>query len=347
MIKVRVSDEYDVIIGAGLLKNAGELVAGVHEPCKVMLVTDSTVDAIYGGTVTQSMKDAGYGVSQFIIEPGEQSKSAAKLVDLWEALANEKLTRTDMVIALGGGVVGDLAGFAAATYLRGIACIQLPTTLLAMVDSSVGGKTAVDLSAGKNLAGAFHRPSLVLCDTDALATLPAETYADGMAEVIKYGMINSPQLLDMLENDCDIREVIRLCAEDKKSIVNDDEFDNGSRRLLNFGHTLGHGIEKLSGYRVTHGSAVAVGMLLITRASVNAGVCPSEVCVRLEGLLKKYSLPTQCEYSAQELCRAALQDKKRQGDLITLVLPCGNGETVLADTPVESLCDFVSGAWAE
>ncbi len=347
-VTVEASVQYDVLIEKGLLQQAGKRIAAVHKSCTCMLVSDETVWQLYGQKTKTSLEEAGFVVHTFIIKPGEASKSTENLVLLWETLAEKQITRSDLLIALGGGVVGDLTGFAAATFLRGIACVQIPTTLLAMVDSSVGGKTAVDLAHGKNLAGAFYQPRLVLCDPDTLQTLPASTFADGMAEVIKYGFINRPELLAMLtDKNTPIEDIIALCVQDKKEIVEADERDNGCRQLLNLGHTLAHGIELNSDYGISHGSAVAVGMVLITKAAVKAGLCPSETLSQLLALLRLYDLPTHTFFTCEQLCSAALEDKKRKGGFITLVIPVQTGLSQLKKISIEELPAFIGGAWEE
>ena len=244
------------------------------------------------------------------------------------------------MIALGGGVVGDLTGFAAATYLRGIPFLQLPTTLLAAVDASVGGKTAIDLENGKNLAGAFYQPKAVLCDLDTWATLPADILSDGCAEVIKYGMIGDADLLDTLaQRDFreDPEEVVARCIAHKRDLVEQDEFDTGSRQLLNLGHTIGHGIEACSGYQLAHGKAVAIGMTLVTRAAIHLGLCPEATLPKLVNLLREYGLPTETDYPAADLLAKMLSDKKRAGDTISLVVPTGWGKSQLYPVPVSQL----------
>ena len=344
-VKVNASKKYDVRIANGLLTQAGQHIAELHKPCSCMLVSDETVFALYGETVKNELCQAGFTVHTFIIKPGEASKSTSNLVLLWETLAECSITRSDLLVALGGGVVGDLTGFAAATFLRGIDYVQIPTTLLAMVDSSVGGKTAVDLQHGKNLAGAFCQPSLVLCDPDALQTLPAEIFADGMAEVIKYGFINRPDLLRILQGDYDIADIITLCVEDKRDIVEADERDNGCRQLLNLGHTLAHGIELFSDYTIPHGSAVAIGMVLITKAAIANGLCCADTLDILLTLLNKFSLPTETQFTCAQLCEAALEDKKRKGGFITLVVPTETGKSELKKLAVEALPAFLGKAW--
>ncbi len=331
-VSICASRKYEVQIEKGLLSRAGACMEKLLPPPRtVTVVSDDTVFALWGEQLTASLKDAGYTVKEFVIPHGEQSKTPDTLFSLWNALAAEGLTRTDCLAALGGGVVGDIVGFAAATYLRGIPFVQFPTTLLAMVDSSVGGKTAVDLPAGKNLVGAFNQPVGVFCDTDTLSTLPPEILADGCAEVIKYGYINDPTLLEMLKNGfpAEPEEVIARCVEDKRDVVERDEHDTGVRQLLNLGHTAGHAVEHCSNFEISHGSAVAIGMLLMTRAAVNSGICDPAVLPHMLAMLKAYHLPTVCPFGAAELAAVAMGDKKRAGKKITLVLPRTIGESVL------------------
>ena len=280
---------------------------------------------------------------EFVFPAGEESKNARTYLELINFCAENRLTRADALIALGGGVVGDLTGFAAATYLRGVHMIQVPTTLLACVDSSVGGKTAVDLPAGKNLLGAFHQPDLVICDPELLETLPDAVFADGMAEVIKYGMYGNSELLEKLEEvhaRDQLEYVLCTCIDMKRAVVEEDEFDTGGRQILNFGHTFAHSIEKLSAYQISHGSAVAMGMEIITRAAVKKGLCNKNVLNILEKLIHKYALPMKTEYSAQQLSEIALSDKKRAGDVITLAVPTERGASRLLKIPVSELLSW-------
>ena len=334
---------YTIHIGGGLRHNAGEMIASVHTPCRVLLLTDDTVEGLYAEAVTASLLGAGFTVARHVIPHGEASKSAVSLIALLEKMATEHLTRSDLLVALGGGVVGDLGGFASAVYQRGISFVQIPTTLLAMVDASVGGKTAIDLEAGKNLAGAFHQPSLVICDVDCLKTLSAEIFGDGMAEVIKYAFISDRALFDaLLGNATDnMEEIIRLCVEDKRILVEADETDKGARQLLNLGHTVGHAIESCSDFAISHGSAVAMGMVIITRAAVKTGVCKDDTLTALTALLKKYGLPTECPFTTEQLYAVALSDKKRAGGTITLVVPYGVADSRLVTVPVDALESYI------
>lgn len=347
-IPARKAIAYEILIRRGLRHNAGELISRVHAPCRVLLLTDDTVAALYAEDVTTSLTAAGFTVVTHVIPHGEASKSAVGLMELLEHMATEHLTRADLLVALGGGVVGDLGGFAAAVYQRGISYIQMPTTLLAMVDSSVGGKTAIDLKAGKNLCGAFHQPSLVICDTECLGTLPAEFFADGMAEVIKYAFINDHTLFSLLQSDSpDMEEVIRLCVEDKRALVEADETDKGTRQLLNLGHTVGHAIEACSDFTISHGHGVAMGMVIITRAAVKAELCKADTLTALLALLKRYSLSHECPFTTEQLYKAALSDKKRAGGYLTLVVPYGVADSRLVTVPVDALEGYIRAGLSE
>ena len=342
-ITVNASTEYDILIGKGLLSDAGKLCAdtlGIHS---VAIVSDDTVDALYSEALEKSLRDAGYSPIKFVIPHGEASKSMKSLEGLLGFLAENHMTRSDFLIALGGGVVGDLTGFAAAVYLRGIRFVQIPTTLLAAVDSSVGGKTAVNIPAGKNLVGAFHQPSLVICDCLTLDTLPENIFADGCAEVIKYGIINDKRLFEKLKSPIkpQIEDIIANCVSNKRDIVNADEFDNGIRRLLNLGHTVGHAVEICSNFGISHGSAVAIGTCIVARASAKLGICDESLPCEAEKMFKDYSLPTTCKFSAEELTTVALGDKKRMGQTISFVLPYAIGDCRICDMNVETIKDFI------
>ena len=346
IISVNASRPYDVIIERGLLSHAGEMIRSVLGDRRLAILTDDRVDALYGDALMASLKAAGYDAVKFTIPNGEESKNPANLLAFLSFLAEHHLTRTDALIALGGGVVGDLCGLAAALYLRGVEFVQIPTTLLAAVDSSVGGKTAVDIPAGKNLVGAFWQPSLVLCDPDTLLTLPEDTFRDGCAEVIKYGVILDGAFFRRLKTPLNTDEAIcgellvsaiARCVEIKRDVVAEDEFDRGLRGLLNFGHTLGHGIEKESNFQITHGSAVAKGSVIAAKIAVLLGLCPRSVADEIETILLDYGFDLSCPYSAEALYNAALSDKKRAGGSLTLILPEAIGQCVLHKIPCEEL----------
>ncbi len=322
-ITVNATKKYDVVIGDGLLDRLGELIRSTGFNGKITIITDKTVDKLYSEKVVKNLIGSGFIVFKYVLDGGENSKTGAEFLNILEFLAKNEFTRSDAVIALGGGVVGDISGFVSACYLRGIKFFQVPTTLLAFVDSSVGGKTAINLKAGKNLAGAFYQPEMVVCDITTAKTLPKAEYACGMAEIIKYGMIFDAELLNLLEKGMEenSEKVVARCVDLKRIVVENDEFDNGERQLLNFGHTLGHAVEKESGYNIPHGKAVGIGMHLITESAVNSGVCDEEVLKILDFLLDKYEIPNNCDIPINTLLERTMVDKKRKGDMITVVTP--------------------------
>lgn len=343
-ITVRASKEYQVLIGSGLHSDLGKHISSVKKPCKAAIISDSNVWPIYGERITESLVSAGFETLEFVFPAGESSKNANTYLDILNFLASNKLTRTDCVIALGGGVVGDITGFAAATYLRGISYIQIPTTLLAMVDSSVGGKTAIDLPAGKNLAGAFYQPSLVICDIDALDTLPVSIFKDGCAEVIKYGILYDSSLFSHLNAyglDFDREAVVARCIELKRNVVMEDEFDTGARQKLNLGHTIGHSIEAQSNFRISHGQAVAIGMDIVSKAAAAYGICPAEIYGQIHSIISKFALPTTADYTAEEIFAVSLSDKKRAGKTVNLIVPKAIGDCIIYPTPISELQSFI------
>ena len=343
-VHVTASREYDVHIGSGLLGDIGYYAAAIKGVQRVCIVSDSNVWPLYGNTVAESLTSHGLPSTSFVFPAGEIHKCADTYLMLLNHLAENRISRTDLIIALGGGVVGDLAGFAAATYLRGIRFIQVPTTLLAMVDSSVGGKTAIDLPAGKNLVGAFYQPTLVLCDTDCLNTLPEDIFRDGCAEVIKYGILYDSELFSHLSefgSNFHQEAVITRCVELKRDVVAEDEFDTGSRMKLNLGHTFGHGVEALSNFGISHGKAVAIGMAIAARSSLEYGICDLDTSGKILQILRTFSLPTSCGYAADELAHAAMSDKKRSGGTVSLILPRSIGDCIIRPTPTEEILSFI------
>ncbi len=349
-VAVNTGVPYTIYIENGILDKVGAYAQKLTKAQTAVLVTDDIVDALYAERAEQSLKEAGFQTLKFVFPNGEASKNLRVYGEILEFLAEHRVTRTDCIVALGGGVVGDMAGFAAATYQRGIDFVQVPTTLLSCVDSSVGGKTAVDLSAGKNLVGAFYQPRAVLCDPDTLHTLSDRIFADGMAEVIKYGAIFSREFFDFLaQNDAkeNIETVIERCVTFKRDVVEKDERDLGLRGLLNFGHTLGHAVEACSHFSVSHGSAVAIGMVLAARGAYRCGLTNANCTEEITCILKKYHLPTETEFSAAELYSHALSDKKRDGRKITLIVPRTLGECVLYKTDTEELARVIEAGVTE
>ncbi len=343
IIKVNASKEYEVVIGGGILQTLGERCLSLFGKSRAVIVTDSNVAPLWLDKVKASLAGVGIDTIDFIFPAGEESKSKETLFDFLEFAAENRITRGDFAVALGGGVTGDMTGLAASLYLRGIPFVQVPTTLLAAVDSSVGGKTAINLKAGKNLAGVFCQPSLVLCDTDTLSTLPDCEFANGMAEVIKYGVIFDKDLFDKVQGGdvkSDIEKIIARCVELKRDVVAKDEFDNGERQLLNFGHTMAHSIEKCSNFEIAHGSAVAIGMVIAAKASAKLGWSDEDCTDAIIKANKNNNLPVECDFSATDLADAALSDKKRSGGTINFVVPEVMGRCVLKKIPVETLYEI-------
>lgn len=339
-IKVKASGEYDVVIGRGLIAKAGELIKKVSSAAKIALVTDDTVDALYSKAVESSLLSCGYEVVKYVFPHGEESKNLITYGKILNFLAENELTRTDALVALGGGVVGDMAGFAAATYLRGIKYIQIPTTLLAQIDSSVGGKTAIDLEHGKNLVGAFCQPALVICDIDALSTLTEDIFGDGMGETAKYAILDK-KVFDLLNTDYDMLDLVYLCVDYKRRVVEADEFEGGLRKLLNLGHTPAHGIERLSKYTVPHGRAVAMGLDVILKNSLKHGFISKSDYEKMLSVVKKCAPENVCPFDIKDICQAALTDKKRSGDNITLIMVYGVGDCRPVKIKVSDMWEYL------
>lgn len=343
-IAVESSKRYKILIGYGILNEAGRYIQDAAGGKTAMIVTDDIVDSLYGGKLSCSLLNSGYDVFKFVIKNGERSKNADNFISLLNCLAENKLTRNDLVIALGGGVVGDLAGFAAATYLRGIHFVQVPTTLLSAVDSSIGGKTGIDLDKGKNLAGAFYQPDLVLCDYSTLSTLEDDTFRDGCAEVIKYGIIADKELFDKLKDPImpQLEEVIETCVNIKKDVVTKDEFDTGIRQILNFGHTIGHAVEVCSKYDISHGSAVAMGMSAMTKAAYKMNICNKSTCESVDSLLDMYGFDIDIPFGTDDLYSAITRDKKRTGNVINIIMPERIGRCIIKQFSMNELKELIS-----
>lgn len=331
-VSIAASHPYEVAIGCGILSTCGEEIRRRLPAKRAAVISDRTVAALYGDTVCRSLKEAGLETALYAFEPGETHKTLETVAGILDFCTANGLTRTDCIVALGGGIVGDVAGFSASVYLRGIPFVQLPTTFLAAIDASVGGKTGVNLPAGKNLAGAFWQPSFVLCDCAFFQTLPRETFLDGVSEAVKYGVIADEALFDSVriggaeKNPVD---VVGKCVAIKSRFVAADEFDHGTRQMLNFGHTFGHAVETASGYAVTHGHAVAIGMAAAARAAVRLGLTDEACLHRICNALAACGLPTTTDLPLKTLAAGMRHDKKASGDQVTLVLPKRIGECVL------------------
>lgn len=340
---------YQIEIAAGLLQEAGAKIRSISKAQRTAIISDSNVDALYGDRLQQSLTGSGFKVTRIVFPAGEKSKCLAELARIYDQLAAAGITRSDLVVALGGGVTGDLGGFAAATFLRGVDYVQVPTSLLAQIDSSVGGKVAVDLPAGKNLVGNFYQPKLVLIDTELLRTLPVRFLHDGLAEAIKYGCIRDRALFDKIAAMRDDEEllaniggIVERCCAIKAEIVEHDEFDTGERMVLNFGHTIGHAVEKCCGYiTYTHGEAVGIGMALLTRQTERLGLTKPGTAEEICRVLKKYNLPVDAPYTEQELLGGIGMDKKKSGSSITLIILKEIGSSFLQKTALQALPDYV------
>ncbi len=342
-IRINTNRPYTVEIGSGLIKEAGERIAALSKAKKIMVFSDDIVFPLYGSELLASLMGAGFDCSVIVYPNGEERKRLSTIEPLLEQLAQEHFSRSDLIVALGGGVCGDMAGFAAAVYSRGIDYVQIPTTLLAAVDSSVGGKTAVDLAGGKNLCGAFHQPILVLCDTDTLKTLRLINLRDGIAEMLKYGVICDEDLFCRVRNyqNEDMESLIARCVEIKRDIVSADEFDRGQRQLLNFGHTIGHAIEAASNFSVTHGHAVAQGMSIIAHGAEALGKINVGTAKKIRGALKHCDLPFATKYDAETLYNFTLSDKKSDGDNINIILPHRVGKCEIATVKKTEVKAFI------
>ncbi len=341
-IRVKTSREYSVLIGSGAVAQLKNEISSTLKATRLLIVTDDNVAPLYLKELTSILD--GYQIHSLTLKNGEEHKNLDAVVSILTHMKENSFDRDDAVIALGGGVVGDIAAFSASVYMRGIDFVNVPTTLLSQVDSSVGGKTGVDFLGAKNAVGSFYQPRLVICDTDHLDTLSQEIFADGCAEVIKYAFINDPELLAVIESGIknNVDEIVYRCVGDKNAVVSDDEFDRGQRALLNFGHTVGHAVESLSGYKISHGSAVAIGMSVITRGCEKKGICSPGVYDRLSAILTANGLPTTTEMNAEALIDAIRNDKKKSGDLITVIIPTELCQCVTKKMTFDKLYDVIA-----
>lgn len=343
ILKVKTdSGEYEVLIRKGASSDIGKKLKQIARGNKTAIITDDVVMPLYSDSIIGELSGCGFETCVYVLPHGEASKNGREYLKILEFLAESGLDRRDTVVALGGGVVGDIAGFAAATYLRGIDCVQIPTTLLSMTDSSVGGKTAIDLKAGKNLAGAFKQPKFVAIDTDFLETLPEAEIKNGLGELIKYAVIDGGEILTMLEDGFgkNVQKIVEAAVDIKRRVVEADEKESGLRRILNFGHTPAHAAEKLSGFTLPHGVAVAAGVNLMLRASVRKADCPARDAQRIEKLCVKYGLPVAFEYTAKRLAEASAGDKKTEGEFINLVLADKIGSVFSIKVPKAELEEY-------
>jgi len=343
---VRSSKKYPIIIGKELLDNMTEYILPILKGNTIYIITDDIVDRLYVSRLTKSLQANNLIVHKYVFPNGEKSKNADNYINILNDMAQKGISRSDTLIAFGGGVPGDLGGFVAATYLRGIKLIQIPTTLLSAVDSSVGGKTAIDLDSGKNLAGVFYQPDLVVCDLSLLNTLSDEILKDGCAEVVKYGVLMGDPLFSQLKKPImkNIENIVHQCVKYKRDIVQKDENDQNLRQLLNLGHTIGHAIELLSGYKITHGQAVAKGIFVISRISCNLSLCTKQTVTEIDDVLTRYGFDLNPMYSPSDLASAITMDKKRSNDSINLILIEDIGKCIIRKTMMNELEDMIKKA---
>lgn len=344
-----ISTSYQLFIERGIVKNIGERIKEIYHGNKIAIITDENVDGFYGKLIEQQLGKEGFTLVKIVMKPGEKTKTMESLQFLYDKLLDFGINRGSLIIALGGGVIGDLAGFCAATFMRGISYIQIPTSLLAQIDSSIGGKVAVDHEKGKNLIGSFYHPKAVFIDPDVLFTLDKRYICDGMGEVIKYGLIKDKELYEMLvklqDYDDFMRhadEIIYRCCTIKRDVIEKDEKDMNLRIMLNFGHTLGHAIEKVKNYEgITHGEAVAVGMYNITCASEKIGITSVGTAQRVKEILKKFQLPYLMDEDKGDIERAILMDKKNMNDKISLIFISDIGESLIKKVPAAEVGKYV------
>lgn len=331
----------EILIDNGIIDNTAKLCLEVFSPSRVHIVTDENVAPLY---LQKIEKQFSIPVTHTVLQAGEEYKRLETIQLIYTDLINAGITRKDLIIALGGGVIGDMTGFAAATFQRGVALCQIPTTLLAQVDSSVGGKTAVDLEQGKNLVGAFYQPRLVIIDTDVLKSLPEAIFIDGMAEVVKYGCIQNAKILDMVSKPDykqNISDIVYECVKIKRDVVEVDEHDTGLRMILNFGHTIGHAIEKLGNYtKFGHGSAVSMGMVSAMKLSDKMGN-DNSLTDYLKDILEKIGLPTSLPYDNEQIFNALLSDKKKMGDTMNFIIVRTMGSAEIEQIQIDKLHSLI------
>lgn len=340
-IEVKTSRAYNVLLGKGLIDNISRLVEPVCKGRKIGIITDDTVDALYASAVAERLNAYGYTIGNYVIPHGESSKNTTTLSGILEYFASCHFTRKDIFVSIGGGVIGDITGLAAALYMRGIQFIQIPTTLLSMVDASVGGKTAVDLAAGKNLIGAFWQPSMVVADTQIINNLPEDIFAEGMAEVIKSDLIANAGIVEMIKQETvkeNIDQMVASCIEMKRDVVEQDEYETkGLRKVLNMGHTVAHAIEKLSDYNVSHGIAVATGLVWEASIANDLGLCSEALVKEIREAVDAYQLYYNVPFTVEAMVEAMKSDKKNDDSNIDFVFPLKYGKWEERKLPQQEL----------
>ncbi len=340
--------KYPLYIERGTLNHSGKYIKKAYPKAKAVIISDENVYPLYGGKVIKSLKQEDVCVETIVLPAGEKTKTHEKLLRVYDELVKLGIQKSDVIVSLGGGVIGDLAGYAAATYLRGVGFVQIPTTLLAQVDSSIGGKVAVNLSSGKNLVGAFYHPALVIIDSDTLKTLKDEDFASGMAEAIKTGAIADAKLFELIEKNGGrkkaieiIDEIVASCCKIKADVVRQDELDNGLRMILNFGHTLGHAIEKQPGNTMTHGQAVAVGMTVFSKLGENLNITEIGTSDRIKKVSSAFGLPYDTDADKQKLVEVMARDKKIRDGELNVVLIEKIGKAMIHKVPISQIGDLI------
>ncbi len=338
ILKVNASTKYDIVIEKGSRSKVGELASSIVSPCKVIVITDDNIPEKHSADVIKSLTSCGYKTLLYKIPNGEKSKCIAEFAKILEFMAENTFSRKDLVVAVGGGVVGDLAGFVASTYMRGIKFINIPTTLLSCIDSSVGGKTGINLPHGKNLVGTFYQPSLVVCDSDFLSTLPVDIFKDGLGEAIKYGIMDKA-VWEILKNGVydNIDAFIYECLRIKKEVVEKDEKEGGLRQVLNLGHTFGHAIETLSSYTILHGFAVSKGLAIMAKYATSCGDISIDEEKEILSILEKYEIDYSCPYSIEEMKEVIQRDKKASGGRVNLVCIKGIGKVCIENKDISGI----------
>jgi len=348
MIRVNLSsNSYNIYIDKGLLERIGDTLVKEKVPCKTLLITDKNIEKVYGSIVTESLKRNKFDVRLVSLKPGEEQKTLETALTLYDACFDHKLDRNSLIVALGGGVVGDISGFVAATFMRGIPFIQMPTSLLAQVDSSIGGKVAVNHPKGKNMIGSFYQPKAVFVDTETLSTLPAPELVAGLVEVIKYGVIKDAELFEYIEkslydilqlNHHALLKIIATSCQIKAHVVEEDEKEKHLRAILNYGHTIGHAIETVTNYKkYRHGEAVAIGMLYATRVAIDMGLTDNTVFERQFSLIKRLGLPLHTGLKPEEIVKILYADKKAIAGRLRFILPTKIGEVIISDQVTEEV----------
>lgn len=341
------SNSYTISIDKGLLKKVGDILVNEKKPCKTLLITDKNIEQIYGNIVSEGLKRNMFDVRLISLKPGEEQKTFETAMSLYDACFDHKLDRNSLIVALGGGVVGDISGFVAATFMRGIPFIQIPTSLLAQVDSSIGGKVAVNHPKGKNMIGSFYQPMSVFIDTDTLSTLPDAELVAGLMEVIKYGVIRDAELFEFIEKSLydilhlshdALLKIITASCRIKAHVVEEDEKEKHLRAILNYGHTIGHAIETVTNYqKYRHGEAVAIGMLYAARIAVDMGLTDTTVFERQHALIKKLGLPVQTGLRPEDIIKTLYADKKVIAGRLRFILPTKIGEVIISDQVTEEI----------